>query len=240
MDVHNAFLHEDLEEKYLGFDVSKPRMLSHALKTCGFKQSLPDYSLFVVHKLGVQIVVLVNSIFSWRGGSMVVPTSIFYAKENMFWISMVKLNYLGPRKLSHSWIKIIIWLLVMNTSFKFRAISTSSDLIFKKESRTRNLIAQEYQLNFILVVIFLLTRQSIVVSLHDYYNLGIEMVEEHIELFRNPSSYPIRLYYDSHVVLHIAKNHIFHEYSKYIKENCHFVKMKFLMNIISSYIYTSV
>ena len=73
MDVHNAFLHGDLQEKVyirmpLSFYAHKPRMACHmkkslyglrhaprcwfaklasALKEYGFKQSYSDYSLFV-------------------------------------------------------------------------------------------------------------------------------------------------------------------------------------------------
>lgn len=85
MDVHNAFLHSDLDtELYmkvpLGFGVSKPNMvcrlrkslyglrqaprcwfakLAASLKKYGFLQSCSDYSLFTLHKADVQINVLV-------------------------------------------------------------------------------------------------------------------------------------------------------------------------------------
>lgn len=85
MDVHNAFLHRDLEEEVFmkpppGFHVQQPDMvcklnkspyglkqaprcwfakLSTKLRRYGFIQSLSDYSLFTLQRSGLHIVVLV-------------------------------------------------------------------------------------------------------------------------------------------------------------------------------------
>jgi len=85
MDMHNALLHEDLEEKVFmkmppGFRSSDPRKvcklhkslyrLCQALRQCfsklssklleyGFVQSYADYSLFTYHKEGKYIALLV-------------------------------------------------------------------------------------------------------------------------------------------------------------------------------------
>lgn len=54
------------------------------------------------------------------------------------------------------------------------------------------------------------------------------------ELNCNPSSEPTKLYCDNQAAVHIASNPVFHEQTKHIEVNCHFVREKILDKTITT------
>nr|XP_009786981.1 PREDICTED: uncharacterized protein LOC104235010 [Nicotiana sylvestris] len=60
-------------------------------------------------------------------------------------------------------------------------------------------------------------------------SMGVRLLQD----LTAPPSFPVPLQYDNQAAIHIAKNHVFHERTKHIELDCHFIREKLLDGLIS-------
>ncbi|GAA0170472.1 transmembrane signal receptor [Lithospermum erythrorhizon] len=253
MDVHNAFLHCDLkEEVYMkvppGFSRGRPG------------ESLPDYSLFTWSNKNVQknVLVYVDDLILYGKNSVALLSfkeylsSCFHMKDlgilkYFLGIEVVRSQeviFLSQRKYTLNIISEAGLLGAKPATFPLEQnhhlASSTSHLLIDIE-RYRRVVGPLLYLSFTrpdlsFVVQITVARSSVEA---EYRSMGavtyeLKWLKGLLHSLGISYSRPMRLQCDSRSALHLAQNPVFHERTKHIKVDCHFLRDAILDGLIAT------
>ncbi|KAH9647981.1 retrovirus-related pol polyprotein from transposon RE2 [Citrus sinensis] len=242
MDVYNAFLHGELnEEVYM-------RLPPAALKTYGFAQSSSNYSLFTFHRDNIQLLVLVyvDDIIVSGNNSEAIRVVKMYLSDCFYMKDLGPLKYFLDIEVARNQTEIFM----SQRKYVLDIISEAGLLgakpapfplelnhqlalakgpYFSDPAKYRRLPRERHWEAALRVVRYL----KVTCELKWLKGLLMSLRVDH--------SRPMHLYCDSQAALHLAANPVFHERTKHIEVDCHFVRDKIQRrNIRPAYVSTNI